>query len=110
MVKAFDITEKNCKKKKIGHKRIARYSALFCETKYQANPVAAMEPPNPPRTKTRLIKMRETNSILPRLLRRPLRNMRQRRSAIAVSWVETSGRIISDGLNSRTCERGARRA
>ena len=41
LAKAVDITGKNCQKKKIGHNRIARYSALFCETKYQADPVAA---------------------------------------------------------------------
>src|SRR5580700_9089587 len=31
--------------------------------------------------------MRESSSILPRLLRRPLTNMRQRSSAMAVSWL-----------------------
>src|SRR5205807_9176462 len=33
--------------------------------------------------------MREANSVLPRRLRRPLTNMRQRNSAMAFSWVDT---------------------
>jgi hypothetical protein len=82
LVNAVDITGKSCQKKKTGHSRIARYAALFCETKYQANPVARAKAPIPPTVKAIVIKIREASSILPRLLRRPLRNMRQRNSAM----------------------------
>src|SRR5580704_13398865 len=84
MATAF--TGKTCQKKNIGQSRIASNSALPWETKYQANPLQAAKPPSPPTAKAKVTRMRENSSILPRLLRRPLTNMRQRRLAMAVSW------------------------
>ena len=58
--------------------------------------MAAEKPPKPPMANAMVMKMRETSSSLPRLLRSPLRNMRQRNSATVTSWELTlRGNVIS---------------
>ena len=102
--KAVDITGKICQKKNTGHNRIARYSASPWETKYQADPVASVKPPIPPTAKAMATMERENSSIFPRLLRKPFKNIRQRRWAMATNWAETCRDVISCGFNSCTSE------
>src|SRR5580698_9304347 len=50
-----------------------------------------MEPPSPPMAKPSEMKVRETSSSLPRVVRRVLTNKRQRRKPMAESWPRRYG-------------------
>jgi hypothetical protein len=84
-VKAVAITGKNCQKRKTDQSGIARNSGLPSETKNHDIPMQAANAPNPPMAKTEATMMREASSILPRRLRRPFTNIRQRSAAMAVN-------------------------
>src|SRR2546430_17057152 len=91
------MTGKTCQKKNIGQSRKASHSALPWETKYQESPVDRVKPPRPATANAVVTTIRENNSILPRLLRSRLTNMRQRRSAMAESWSRRGGGELGGG-------------
>jgi hypothetical protein len=73
----------------------ARNSGFPWETNTYEKNDATRKPPAPPSAKTEVTTRRETNSVLPRRLRNPFTNMRQRNSAMTFSWeVTESGGVI----------------
>ena len=85
-MKAVAITGKTCQKKRSATTG-SRVFRLALRNEIPGESGGGGEAPESTEGECAVTMMRESSSILPRLLRSPLTNMRQRSSAMAVSWL-----------------------